>query len=363
MPRKSIVPKTSQPTSEPQTSGPQTSGRKPISYRLRASKPEQPRPVHRAVNPRSRRQPPSWHSRAPLLGITGQTIPPTGEEAYPEGAPSLRGMYPTRFKKHVPEVSEAGFTMGNRRAKAIAVRYKLEKEQQQELLDVIAAQVKFPENDRQRYNEFFRLLAEGASLNNAKAIAAVADTRFREWMRKGGDAGHNKGVDLTDEAPEPYRTFALAVRAVQATYNHSILTHVNKAAERDWKAGAWLLERREPDTYGQSKVGIGVQVNDGGKAQVLIYVPENGREAQLGGIANAPPTDSFLDDEQGALADVETYTPSPNGSGQETPSTASPSEEDAYDAEFRDLGDNAARSDTARPERHRHRPVTPTDAS
>jgi hypothetical protein len=97
-------------------------------------------------------------------------------------------------------------------------------------------------------------------------------------MRRGGDPAHNKGKDFSDTAEEPYRTFALCVRGLQAAYNQSLVQKITEHGDKDWKAAAWLLERRDPETYGNKVMNPQVNVQASAGAQVLIYVPENGRE-------------------------------------------------------------------------------------
>ena len=61
-----------------------------------------------------------------------------------------------------------------------------------------------------------RRAPSSSSSGRSTRSAVTHRTTYRRWMRKGGDPNHNKGVHKTEEAEEPYRSFALAVRAVRA---------------------------------------------------------------------------------------------------------------------------------------------------
>jgi hypothetical protein len=141
-----------------------------------------------------------------------------------------------------------------------------------------------------RYRRLFELLVTGASMSDAIAISFVPDNTFRGWMRKGGDAAHNKGEDKTDDAEEPYRSFALAVRKLQAHVNANLVEKV--ATSKEWQAAAWLLERRDPANYGKRRLSIDLTGDDTAPANVAIYIPASGRNAQEEVNSDPPPSPS-----------------------------------------------------------------------
>lgn len=53
---------------------------------------------------------------------------------------------------------------------------------------------------------------------------------------------------------ERHREFATALDAALATAKSSMLAHVRKAAPKDWKAAAWLLERRFPEEFARPEI-------------------------------------------------------------------------------------------------------------
>lgn len=51
-----------------------------------------------------------------------------------------------------------------------------------------------------------------------------------------------------------HREFATALDAALATAKSSMLAHVRNAAPKDWKAAAWLLERRFPEEFARPEI-------------------------------------------------------------------------------------------------------------
>lgn len=95
----------------------------------------------------------------------------------------------------------------------------------------------------------------GQPYSRAAALAGVPVRQFHAWMKRGREAIEAEVThdELNEPGPferdDPYQGFAERIIAASARGELRILSHVNKAAERDWRAGAWLLERRFPDEY------------------------------------------------------------------------------------------------------------------
>lgn len=53
---------------------------------------------------------------------------------------------------------------------------------------------------------------------------------------------------------ERHRDFATALDAAIATAKTSMLAHVREAAPKDWKAAAWILERRFPEEFARPEI-------------------------------------------------------------------------------------------------------------
>lgn len=57
------------------------------------------------------------------------------------------------------------------------------------------------------------------------------------------------GIAISDEEL-PFAEFSLAVRKALAEWELEQLEAIAEAGKKDWRASAWLLERRFPDEYG-----------------------------------------------------------------------------------------------------------------
>lgn len=83
-------------------------------------------------------------------------------------------------------------------------------------------------------------IAAGASFTAACAHAGVGRSTGKEWRAKG-----RQGI-------EPYAEFERAMELAEDAWQASAETMVYRA--RDWKAQAWMLERRRPEYRPPSKV-------------------------------------------------------------------------------------------------------------
>lgn len=121
-------------------------------------------------------------------------------------------------------------------------------------------------------------VAAGAYVETAVAACGISKTSFYEWLRRGAE--ENEG---------PHREFLDAVEKAQAEAELKDLENITRAAaEGNWQASAWRLERKFPDRWarrermrlehtGKDDGPIAVQVNP---VQVVISLPSNGREAK-----------------------------------------------------------------------------------
>lgn len=85
------------------------------------------------------------------------------------------------------------------------------------------------------------VVAAGAPIETAAAYAGVSKQTFYNWCRKGRE---------TD--PEPrFAEFIERLDLAMAQWEVRDLAIIGKAAEEQWQAAAWRLERRKPDVYGR----------------------------------------------------------------------------------------------------------------
>lgn len=111
-----------------------------------------------------------------------------------------------------------------------------------------------------------KLIEYGVTIEAAAESEGVSRKTIYNW-RDAGRAGTSKAM---------VRFAAQLERALAAAETRLTLNVINRAKD-DWRAGAWWLERRRPDVYGDhSRRDPSAEASDG-KAEVQFYLPDNGR--------------------------------------------------------------------------------------
>jgi hypothetical protein len=86
-------------------------------------------------------------------------------------------------------------------------------------------------------------LRAGAHMEQAATFAGVHRATVHRWLARGE----------SDDAPERFRDFAAAVREAEAGFEIASLALIARAGDEDWRARAWLVERRHPRRWGRRK--------------------------------------------------------------------------------------------------------------
>lgn len=81
-------------------------------------------------------------------------------------------------------------------------------------------------------------IRKGVSYKHAAALAGISETALKEWQAL-GRAGK-----------EPYAALVLEIEQAQALGVLANLKNIEQAGLTDWRASAWVLERRFPEDYG-----------------------------------------------------------------------------------------------------------------
>jgi hypothetical protein len=85
-------------------------------------------------------------------------------------------------------------------------------------------------------------IRRGAHRAQAAEAAGIARSTLQGWLSRGE----------LDDARGRYREFAEAVRTAEAQAELEALKSIERAAaEGDWRAKAWILERRFPERWGR----------------------------------------------------------------------------------------------------------------
>lgn len=94
------------------------------------------------------------------------------------------------------------------------------------------------------------LLAAGAFLETAAATAGITSRTLRNWLR------------YAREGDERFQPAAAAILEACAAFEHVLIERVRWAADTDWKAAAWLLEKRFPKRWGSIAQGEDIDGED-----------------------------------------------------------------------------------------------------
>jgi hypothetical protein len=87
-------------------------------------------------------------------------------------------------------------------------------------------------------------VAAGNYLETAASYAGISKDTLYRWLRRGAK-----------EKQGPYRDFAEAVRKAMADAEVRDVARVAQAAEKNWQAAAWRLERKFPAKWGRRDQG------------------------------------------------------------------------------------------------------------
>lgn len=97
--------------------------------------------------------------------------------------------------------------------------------------------------------ELIQRVAEGIRLGNyANVVAAacsIGDSTYYQWLAQG-----NKDIENGKESI--YAEFAEAIKKASSEAEMRNIALIDKAAEEQWQAAAWKLERRHNDRWGKN---------------------------------------------------------------------------------------------------------------
>ncbi len=87
-------------------------------------------------------------------------------------------------------------------------------------------------------------IARGLPLKEAASLAGISYDTLNRWRNEA----------QAENAPPEFRHFCEALKRAQAAAVDILLGRIQEAAQRgDWKAAAWILERRHPDAWGRQQ--------------------------------------------------------------------------------------------------------------
>ncbi len=81
----------------------------------------------------------------------------------------------------------------------------------------------------------------GLPLKQSAMLAGVCYETLNRWRKRGEIEG----------APPEFRHFCQALQRSEAIAMQRLVSQVSKAGNTDWRAAAWILERRHPNEFGK----------------------------------------------------------------------------------------------------------------
>lgn len=91
-------------------------------------------------------------------------------------------------------------------------------------------------------------VSSGASYRAAAASAGVAESTLHLWLARGRA---EQGAARRARGEARYVLLVEAVEQASARAEVRAAALFSRAAENDWRAAAWFLERRDPQTFGR----------------------------------------------------------------------------------------------------------------
>ena len=95
--------------------------------------------------------------------------------------------------------------------------------------------------------DFLDAIAAGSHYEPACAYVGISYRTFRDWMQRG------QGEHKTRKSSEEYVQFAQAVQAAEAKGEISAIAAIRGATKKEWRAAAWMLERRHSDRWASTQ--------------------------------------------------------------------------------------------------------------
>src|SRR5215213_8049104 len=93
-------------------------------------------------------------------------------------------------------------------------------------------------------------ISVGASFKDACAHARISFQTLQNWKKRARRAAEQAGEPGGEsEDTDQFVEFLDRIKKAEADAAVGWLSTMNKAARRDWKAAAWMLERRYPESY------------------------------------------------------------------------------------------------------------------
>lgn len=134
------------------------------------------------------------------------------------------------------------------------------------------------------HNKIITAIRAGNYIETAAAYAGVNKSTLYEWLKRGEREKQRVAENpryRIRKSEKPYVEFSNAVEKALAEAEIRDVAIIAKAAEEQWQAAAWRLERKFPDRWGR-KGKVDLSADKDGFKVVVEYVDkekQNGNES------------------------------------------------------------------------------------
>jgi transposase-like protein len=104
--------------------------------------------------------------------------------------------------------------------------------------------------------DLLKMIVTGNYIETAAAFVGIAQQTLREWIRRGEREAHRLISDpdaMPIKSEEKYLDITQAIKQAQAESEVRDVVLIGRAAQDQWQAAAWRLERRYPDRWGKKE--------------------------------------------------------------------------------------------------------------
>ncbi len=91
-----------------------------------------------------------------------------------------------------------------------------------------------------------KVISKGGHFSPACVAAGVSHQTALRWIEQGNH-------DVSENVKSPFATFVRALHQAASQAESNIVSQVYDHTEKDWRAGAFLLERRHPERWGKKE--------------------------------------------------------------------------------------------------------------
>lgn len=120
-----------------------------------------------------------------------------------------------------------------------------------------------------------KCISNGLNNKDACAMCGVTEDTFYKWLREAKDNNKvtNKGIKVK---------LAESLKKAEAKFKAFHLGNITKSASGDWKASAWILERKFPKEFARiDRNAVMLSADDGMLPKVLEVISDMNKKEEV----------------------------------------------------------------------------------